>query len=64
MGLSYQPANGASVKDSDHAPILGPNSAAAMVAAVDPKNVRRLLSILLLLDFSAIVNGQLFTLID
>jgi hypothetical protein len=43
------------VKDSAHAPIPGPNSAAAVVAAVYPKNVRRLLAILVFLYFPAIV---------
>jgi hypothetical protein len=53
--LSYQPAGSASAADFAHALILGPNSAVAVVAAVYPKNIRRL-AILLFLIFQAIVN--------
>jgi hypothetical protein len=49
------------VKDSAQAPRPGPNSAAAVVAALYPKNVRLLLAILVFLYFPAIVSyGCLF----
>ena len=56
IGLSCT-SFGMSTKDSAHVLIPGPNSAAAVVAAVYPKNIRRLLAILLFLNFHAIVDN-------
>jgi hypothetical protein len=55
IGLSYHPAGGVYTADFAHALILSPKSAVAVVAAVYPKNIRRL-AILLFLIFQAIVD--------